>query len=379
MHRSYGIMWKTVSEDCNLACDYCYYSRVLGKPAQVRRPTDVVLEKVLREYLATCGATASIAWQGGEPLLAGLPFFRRVVALEAEYAHPPMTISNAVQTNGVLINERWAQFFREYRFLVGVSLDGPEAIHDAHRVDGHGRGSYARVRRGIEFLQEAGVEFNILTVVGPHNVEHGAELLEFYRRAGFAWIQFIPQMGFHSQQPGDPGAYAISPDAYGQFLCDTFDAWYGDGQPTMSIRYFDNVLQTYVGVAPDICTMQAKCPPHLIVDSNGDLYPCDFFFDEEWRLGNIRDLALADAFETAPYARFAAMKPDLPEKCQTCPWLKHCRGGCPRNRMELDGTTDHPDYFCAAFEQFFAYADDRLKELAKPIRTERSRRALLRL
>lgn len=375
----YGLMWKTVSEDCNLACDYCYYSRVLGKPEQVRRPVPAVLEKVLREYLASCGGQASIAWQGGEPLLAGLPFFRQVVSLEADYAQPPVVISNAVQTNGVLINDAWAEFFGEYRFLVGVSLDGPEAVHDAHRVDGHGRGSYARVRRGIETLQKAQVEFNILTVVGPHNVERGAELLDFYRSQGFGWVQFIPQMGFHSQNPDQPGAFAISPEAYGQFLCETFDVWYADGHPTLSIRYFDNVLQTYIGLTPDLCTIQGKCPPHLIVDSNGDLYPCDFFFDDTWRLGNIADMDLRDAFATTTYARFVAMKPDLPEKCRTCPWLRHCRGGCPRNRIEDDGAASHPDYFCRAFEMFFAHADGRLKALAQPLKVERSKRALQRL
>jgi len=379
MQRAYGIMWKTVSEDCNLACDYCYYSRVLGKPEQVRTPVPEVLEKVLRDYLATCGSTASIAWQGGEPLLAGLPFFRRVVALEQAYAQPPMVLSNAVQTNGILINQAWAEFFREYRFLVGVSLDGTEAIHDAHRVDGHGRGSFTRVLRGISALQKTGVEFNILTVVGPHNVHRGTELLDFYRSQGFGWVQFIPQMGFQSQRPESPGQFAITAAEYGQFLCETFDVWYRDGHPDMSIRYFDNVLQTYVGLSPDICTMQAKCPPHLVVESSGDLYPCDFFLDEDWRLGNIRDMALADAFETETYVKFAAMKPDLPEKCQACPWLKHCRGGCPRNRVDIDGGLSSPDYFCSAFEQFFAYTDERMRALAKPLREQRSKRALLRL
>ncbi len=379
MQHAYGIMWKTVSEDCNLACDYCYYSRVLGKPEQVRTPVPEVLEKVLRDYLSTCGSTASIAWQGGEPLLAGLPFFRRVVALEAEYAKPPMVLSNAIQTNGILINQAWAEFFRDYRFLVGVSLDGPEALHDSHRVDAHGRGSYARVMRGISVLQQHAVEFNILTVVGPHNVGHGAELLDFYRDQGFQWVQFIPQMAFQSQHPDRPGQFAITAEEYGQFLCDTFDVWYRDGHPDMSIRYFDNVLQTYVGVSPDLCTMKAKCPPHLVVESSGDLYPCDFFLDGEWKLGNIREMTLSDAFGTDTYARFASIKPDLPEKCRACPWLKHCRGGCPRNRVDEQGQMSAPDYFCTAFERFFAYADERLQTLAKPMRQQRSKRALQRL
>jgi uncharacterized protein len=234
------------------------------------------------------------------------------------------------------------------------------------------------VRRGIELLQQAGVEFNILTVVGPHNVERGAELIKFYREAGFRWIQFIPQMAFYSQSSKAVGAYAITPAQYGQFLCETFDAWYGDGHPQMSIRYFDNVLQTYVGITPDICTMQKQCPPHLIVDSNGDLYPCDFFFDETWKLGNIQEVTLVEAVKTDRYAQFASMKPQLPAQCRTCPWLSHCRGGCPRNRINADGLPEDPDYFCDAFRQFFAYADSRLEALARPIRAARARQALVR-
>ncbi len=375
----YGIMWKTVSEDCNLACDYCYYSRVLGRPQGIRIPPPPILEKTLRDYLATSGPVASIAWQGGEPLLAGLPFFQRVVALEAEVARPRTTISNAVQTNGVLINQAWAQFFREYRFLVGVSLDGPQAVHDAHRVDAGGHGTFNRVMRGIRWLEQERVDFNILTVIGPHNVGRGGELMAFYREHGFRWIQFIPQMAFQSQTVEDPGIFAISPQAYGDFLCEVFDVWYRDGHPDTSIRFFDNVVQSYVGLQPDLCTMRKRCPAHLIVESNGDLYPCDFYIGDEWRIGNIADMALIDAFSTDVYQRFADMKPDLPGTCQRCQWLAHCRGGCPRNR-QWDNQPEHTaDYFCASFQQFFAYANERLERLAVPLRRARTRSVLQRL
>ncbi len=374
----YSLFWKTVSEDCNLACDYCYYSRVLGRPESVRRPTATVLEKVLREYLSTCGPIASIAWQGGEPLLAGLPFFQTVVDMQARLATPPQVLNNAIQTNGVLINRAWAEFFYQYRFLVGVSLDGPPDIHNSHRVTSQGSGSYARVMRGIRWLQETHVDHNILTVVGPHNVNIGRELLQFYRAAGFKWIQFIPQMSFQSHHPEQDGQYAITPDEYGRFLCDTFDEWYNKGQPNMSVRFFDNVLQTYIGLTPDICTMQTQCPPHLVVESNGDLYPCDFYMDDTWKLGNCANMTLTEALETPTYRRFAAMKPDLPNKCQTCPWLTHCRGGCPRNRSEDSSTILGPDYFCTAYETFFEYTDKRMQAIARPLRTKRTRAILMR-
>ena len=260
---SYGIMIKTVSEDCNLACEYCYYSHVLGKPQGVHVPTDTVLRKLLSDYLKTCGKTASITWQGGEPLLAGIPFFRKVLALQIEYARPGMVLSNAIQTNGILINQNWARLFHDYRFLVGVSVDGPEFIHNRFRVDGGGHGSFKRVMRGIEWLRREQVEFNILTVIGPHNVTQAHELMAFYQQEQIRWVQFIPQMDFSSQDTDKPGKFQISTEDYGRFLCEAFDVWYNHGHPEMSIRYFDNILQTYMGQVPDICTMQASCPSAL--------------------------------------------------------------------------------------------------------------------
>ncbi|MCY0879454.1 MAG: anaerobic sulfatase maturase [Firmicutes bacterium] len=377
--RNYGIMWKTVSEDCNLACSYCYYSRVMGKPETIRRPEPRILEKVLADYLATCGRAANIAWQGGEPTLAGLNFFRDVVKLEQELAKPPQVISNAIQTNGILIDQSWAEFFKEYRFLVGVSLDGNQIVHDQYRVDSRGKGSWQRVLKGIRWLQKENVDFNILTVVGPHNVRHGRDLMKFYESEGFRWVQFIPQMSFQSQRPEDAGLYAISPKDYGQFLCETFDEWYNHGFPKMSIRYFDNVLSTYIGLTPDLCTIHASCPPHLVIESNGDIYPCDFYLDSRWKLGNIQDISLSEAFNTETYEVFRRMKPRLPETCQSCHWKPYCRGGCPRNRvfnLEADNT---PDYFCEAFQMFFDYAHKRLQSLAQRIKAERARMALLRV
>jgi hypothetical protein len=239
----------------------------------VRVPAPDLLAHILQDYVQTCGGWASVVWQGGEPLLAGLPFFQRVVALQAQYAPRGTVLSNAVQTNGVLLNDAWAQFFATYRFFVGVSLDGPAPLHDARRVDAAGRGTFRRVRRGLEHLRARGVAFNVLTVVGPHNVDRGAELVAFYRGEGLRWVQFLPEMAFYAQRPADPGRYAITPKQYGDFLCTVFDAWYQEGEPDLHIRFFDDVLQDYLTQTPEICTMQAQCPPRLVVEVNGDPVP----------------------------------------------------------------------------------------------------------
>lgn len=362
---NYGLMWKTVSEDCNLACDYCYYSRIAGRPETIRKPPLPVLQRVLKNYMASCAGVASIVWQGGEPLLGGMPFFEDVVSLEAQYAKPGTVISNAVQTNGILLNRQWATFFKQYRFLVGLSIDGPRQLHDQRRVNAAGHGTYDRVMAGAGYLRDAGVEFNILTVVGAHNINHVPALMQFYRDNGFHWIQFLPEMAFHSQTPGTPGLYAITPEQYGNFLCEVFDLWYQNGNPDLSIRFIDNVMQTYLHLAPDICTMRSHCPSRLVLESNGDIYPCDFFMGDEWRIGNIMDVSLEEALTSPVMRRFQQLKPDLPEACQRCAWLAQCHGGCPRNRGWAEDPMGQVDYFCESFKQFFAYTDERLRRLVR--------------
>lgn len=204
-HGSIGVMWKTVSEACNLACDYCYYSRCGGKPGKIDRIEYDVLEKFIKEYMAISNGVAKFAWQGGEPLLAGLEFFEKVVELQAKYAPPHTMISNSLQTNGTLLNDEIAQFLKKYNFLVGVSLDGPKEINDARRITGSGAGSFDRVMRGIELLRKHEVDFNILTVIHENNVNKAKELMEFYQREKFTFVQFIPCMDFRAQETDAKG------------------------------------------------------------------------------------------------------------------------------------------------------------------------------
>jgi uncharacterized protein len=274
-----GVMWKTVSEDCNLACDYCYYSTCRGKPGpKINRIDSAVLEKFMKEYMALSKGAAGFAWQGGEPLLAGLDFFQEVVKLQAQYVPPHTIIGNALQTNGTLITERWAAFFKRYNFLIGVSLDGPQPIHDRHRVDSLGQGSYERVMRGIAHLRKYGADFNILTVIHPDNVGRAKELFRFYEQERFAFVQFIPCMSFQSQQVGQPGVYAITPQQYGDFLREAFDCWYRDGNPVMSVRFFDNMLSVYARREAEACIHRSSCSKTLILEQNGDAFPCDFTY-----------------------------------------------------------------------------------------------------
>ena len=365
-----GVMWKTVSEDCNLACDYCYYSTCGGKPGpKINKIAPEVLDKFIREYMELSRGAVSFAWQGGEPLLAGLAFFESVVALQARHAPPHTIISNALQTNGTLIHDRWAAFFKQYHFLLGVSLDGPRDIHDQRRVDAHGQGSFDRVMKGISHLRKQQADFNILTVIHKGNVGRARELFDFYRREGFDFVQFIPCMQFQSQQVGQPGVYEITPEEYGDFLCEAFDCWYNRGNPIISERFFDNMLNVYAHRSSELCTRRRSCPKTLILEQNGDAFPCDFYIHPDWKIGNVGTDALLDILNHPLYERFLKLKPALPEACRSCEWLELCYGGCPRNRRwNEDSSVSQPDFFCHSYRQVYAYAHERMTALADRMR-----------
>lgn len=371
-HSGIGVMWKTVSEACNLACDYCYYSTCGGKPGKnINRIDSAVLDKFIKDYMQYSRGSASFAWQGGEPLLAGYEFFEEVVYRQALYAPPHTVISNSLQTNATLIDDRWASFFKTYHFLVGVSLDGPQHIHDARRVNAAGKGSFHRVMAGIDHLRRHGVDFNILTVIHKGNVDKAKELMSFYREQGFSFVQFIPCMDFRAQQVDKPGVYEISPQEYGDFLCEVFDEWFQEGNPDVSVRFFDNMLSVYLNREAESCVHRASCPTSLILEQNGDAFPCDFYIHEDWKVGNVGEHSIAEILAHPNYRRFHQMKPALAEKCRSCEWQRLCYGGCPRNRKwNPEGDQSSPDYFCQSYMQVYAYADEKMRQLGDRLRRE---------
>jgi uncharacterized protein len=365
-----SVMWKTVSEDCNLACDYCYYSTCAGKPGNtINKIESTLLENFIKQYMAISEGNVSFAWQGGEPLLAGLEFFEKVVALQALYAPPNTLISNSLQTNGTLINDRWAAFFKRYHFLIGVSLDGPQEIHDQRRVDAIGQGSFERVMKGISHLQQQDVEFNILSVIHRNNVGNAKELFQFYDQEKFDFVQFIPCMQFHSKRIDQPGDYEITSEEYGNFLCEAFDYWYNNGNPVISERFFDNMLNVYAHREAQTCIHRESCSKTLILEHNGDAFPCDFYIHPDWNLGNVGTDSLTSILDHPKYDEFLRLKPRLPEACRTCSWLHLCFGGCPRNRRwNVDMLKSEPHYFCQSYRQIYAYAHERMVTLSDTVR-----------
>ena len=363
-----AVMFKTVSSDCNLDCGYCYYRESLygGRSAGGRHRVSLdLLERFIPEYMAYVADSrvASFAWQGGEPALAGLAFFERAVALQARHARPPMTIANSLQTNATLIDDAWATFLGTYDFLVGVSLDGPRQVHDALRQDVRGQGSFDRVLAGTRRLTAAGVAVNALAVVGPHNVGRPAELLAFLRDEGLSYVQFIPCMDFQGDDPHRPPSFTVTPRQYGEFLVRLFDAWYNDGRPLVSVRLFDNFLQTYLGLPNELCVHGERCDSALIVEHNGDAFPCDFYVHADWRLGNVLERPLAAIATDARRLAFADGKRALPSECAACRWAGLCRGGCQRNRPRLADGSSRPDVLCESYRALLEHADERFRAL----------------
>jgi uncharacterized protein len=361
-----SVMFKTVSA-CNLDCAYCY-DRESSRPADRRSLDPGLLEKVIPEvmaYTADAGG-ASFSWQGGEPTLAGLGYFRKAVGLETRHARPRTVIDNSLQTNAVLIDDEWARFLAEHGFLAGVSLDGPERIHDAARRDRGGRGSFARAMAGLDALRKRGVDVNVLAVIGEHNAFEAEALWHFFAAEGLTHVQLLPAMAFHAREPCAPARYLVDAAAYGELLVALFDRWYGDGLPLVSIRTFDNLAMSYAGLEAELCVHKKRCDSGLVVAADGSAYPCDFYLHEAFRLGDLAIDPLAAVAESPARRRFADRKLPLPPECERCAWLPRCRGGCPRNRAG-EGAA-RPDLFCASYRLLLEHAGPRLEALAERMR-----------
>ncbi len=319
--------------------------------------------------MALSKGAVSFAWQGGEPLLAGYDFFEEVIWLQTRYAPPGTHIANSVQTNGTLITEKFAEFFKKHNFLLGVSIDGPRPIHDARRVNFRGEGSFDRIMQRVALLEKHKVDFNVLSVIHKGNVGKASELFEFYRKHHFHYVQFIPCMNFQSQRVDQPGTYEITAQEFGDFLCEAFDYWFNDGNPTISVRFFDSLMNVYLDRGAELCAHAKSCGRTLILEQNGDAFPCDFYIHSDWKLGNVGSDSLKEIMANPLFDRFSSLKTTLPDRCKSCQWLKLCFGGCPRNRNwtpELDFCT--PDFFCESYKRIYAYADARMEQLSVTVR-----------
>lgn len=368
---AFHVLAKPTGAICNLACRYCFFlEKEKLYPGSNFRMSETLLEEFLRQYIeAQQVAQVTVAWQGGEPTLMGLDFFRRSVELAEHYKKPGMQVSYTIQTNGTLLDDEWCTFFREHNFLVGISIDGPKGVHDVYRVDRRGQGTFERVMAGLRALQEHGVEYNILCTVHAANSTRPLDTYRFFRdEAGARFLQFIPIV---EQEDGTTVTdRSVDPVQWGRFLCTIFDEWVRRDVGEVFVQHFDTALAAWAGHPPGLCTFAPTCGAAVALEHNGDLYSCDHFVEPAYFLGNITETPLAVLVGAEKQQRFGREKQDaLPHYCRECPHLFACRGGCPKNRFIATPDGDPGlNYLCEGYRIFFSHIERPMQVMADLLR-----------
>ena len=362
-----SLLIKPASGNCNMRCRYCFYAdeldnreiRSYGKMSVDTMHT--IVEKAMEYGDYEC----TIAFQGGEPTLAGLDFYWDLVAYVTAHENPKkLKIHYALQTNGYLINEEWAAFLGENHFLVGVSLDGLKEIHDRYRLDAAGKGTYQRVISAIRLLEKHQVEYNILTVVTAATARNGQKIYNYFKKNHFGYQQYIECLDPIGEEPGQH-EYSLTPEKYGEFLKSMFDAWYLDMRSGTYVynRYFENLMMIMAGQQPESCNMRGVCGKQWVFEADGSVYPCDFYALDQWRLGNIQENSFEEMDEKRDGLGFIQWSMRQQEDCQKCRWFGLCRNGCRRNREPVTAEHTNRNYFCKSYQMFFEYAYPRLEEI----------------
>ncbi len=386
----FHMMAKPASYNCNLKCDYCFYlekeemmknseqkdnRRVVGDATAIaskasENMSDVMLKRYVRDYIRSqTSDEIDFAWQGGEPTLAGLDFYRKAVKYQQQYADGK-TITNSFQTNAVAINRQWAQFFADNNFLIGVSVDGAPEVHDKYRISVNGKPTFERVKHAISLLKEFNVQFNTLTVINDQNWDKGKETYQVLKALGSEHFQFIPivEVEQHCQQ-SNRGHYSPTTDAtlthfsvpahgYGQFMTEVFNEWVKQDVGRIFVRMFDSMLATWMGYPASVCVQAKECGQAMVIEANGDLYSCDHYVYPANRLGNITQTNIAKLATSKQQQRFGRVKSSkLTQRCQQCDFQALCFGGCPKHRITtIKGEKHKQNYLCQSYQQIFSHS-----------------------
>ncbi|WP_271270913.1 anaerobic sulfatase maturase [Aliamphritea hakodatensis] len=393
----FHVLAKPTGPKCNLQCEYCFYKEkednvyLEERKANSLNMDELLLEQYVPEYIRSQqhapGREINFLWQGGEPTMRGLAYFEKAVALQKQYCPEDKVIHNHFQTNGILINEAWAQFFAEHGFLIGLSIDGPKAIHDKYRKTLKGGGSFDKVMKGLSWLKKYAVPFNTMTVIGRHNQNAGADVYRALRDMGSVNMQFIPLVErFDPQQhlssPPEQGEqkyhkvtkWSVTEGGYGRFMNDAFDEWIKADVGKVSVQLFDVQLEIWLGKPSSLCIYTKNCGGGVVMEHNGDVYSCDHYVYPEYKLGNAYETTLESMALSAEQQAFGAAKYEtLPDKCLNCDYQKACYGGCPKHRFNetRDGTYGL-NYLCKSYMAFFEHAGPWIHQMAQLIRHGRS-------
>ena len=360
-------MAKPVGPVCNLACDYCYYLKKapLFPRGETFRMGDEVLENYISSFVAASpGPVVHFGWHGGEPTLAGVGFYEKVVRLQQRYLPAGWRCVNNLQTNGTLLDERWCAFLAEHGFAVGISIDGPARFHDAGRPDRRGRASHARAMRGLGLLRAAGVDPDVLCTLNAHNVGAPAEVYRFFLGEGVRWVQFLPVV--EKLPGGGVSQLSVGAEAMAEFLCTVFDEWVRHDIERMGVQNFLECFLVASGRPPNLCVMSASCGQVLAIEHDGSVYSCDHFVEPGHRLGSLGSDSLAELVNSPRQLAFGDAKhTGLPESCRACPVARFCNGGCPKDRFaHSSGGESGLNYLCPGYRRFYGHIRPYLERMA---------------
>lgn len=372
MNRNFSLLVKPASYCCNLRCASCFYlgkNEMFGNGAL--RMDDSVLSSMIRKFMTLGLPVSSFGWQGGECTLMGIEFFRKALLLQREFAKQGQQISNSIQTNATLLDDDWGRFLHANKFLAGISIDGPQAVHDISRSWPDGRGSYRDALRGMEILKRHKVEFNVLTLVSAVNQDYPLEIYRHLKSLGVNYHQYIECVEF--DPAGNLKPCSVDAVKWGNFLCSIFDEWYETDIRTVSIRLFDSIIARIVDGSVNLCSMGADCRQYFVIEHNGDIYPCDFYVTPEWKLGNVISDGLMEVFNSPRYSEFGARKRSMNGKCAECEYLGLCMGCCPKNRFP-NGNAEKISALCEGWKIFYSHTLERFRKIAGDIVRERMNR-----
>jgi uncharacterized protein len=374
----FHVLGKPTGAICNLDCSYCFFlDKEMLYPGSRFRMTDEILENYIKQLIdGHRTSQVTVAWQGGEPTIMGVDFFRRAIAFQEKHKKPGMTFENTMQTNGTLLDDEWCAFYKDHDFLIGLSIDGPRELHDSNRVDKGGHPTFDKVMRGLRLLQKHGVEYNILTTVNAQNGDHGREVYRFLRdEVGTTWMQFIPIVerinadgSTLTQSGAQVSDRSVTADQFGRFLIGVFDEWIRNDVGRVYVQSFEAAVRNWMGLpGSGMCFFDATCGNGPAIEHNGDLYSCDHFVEPDYLLGNIADTPIIDLLSTDFQRKFGDDKRDLlPQYCLDCDVRFACNGECPKNRFITTPDGDPGlNYLCAGYKAFFHHINVPLKMMAE--------------
>jgi uncharacterized protein len=367
--RPYQIFAKPIGSICNLSCDYCYYlkKQSLYPDEDGFVMPDDILEEYIVQHIETCpDQVIPFSWHGGEPTLLGLDDFRKIVEMQRKHQPPNRRIINGIQTNGTLIDEEWCRFLAAEHFAVGLSLDGPQELHDSHRLTKGGKPTHTQAMRGYELLRKHRIACDILCVVHSRNVNYPMEVYRFFKRIKAPQIGFLPLVESRADIDGDVSPFSVPSEAFGAFLCAIFDEWMSEDIGQVSIQIIEETARAALGQEHTLCIFKKTCGDVPVIEHNGDFFSCDHFVNREHLLGNIRESRLADLIESPTQRAFGQAKCDtLPRYCLECEVLNLCNGGCPKDRILRTPEGEAGlNYLCAGFKRFFTHCKPFLSELS---------------